>query len=170
MNSDQEIEQAGLKSADELPIKAGDRQRRGGPRTGPRESIQEERYMNSLIQQAQASALTGTAATQRTAGAARTGAAGAAASNGAITETEEAASVSIDATPSSPPPEVLAQVQQAAASWQELQAKGYEVHYSQDSASSRTTAELRDAQGVVVRRLTPSEAVALAAGESLGQE
>jgi hypothetical protein len=164
MDDDQGIDDARLKSARALPIHTGDTQRRGGPGTGPRESIQEERKMNSLIQQTQGTALTGTAATGRTAPAARSGGSGAAEPAG-VSGPKDSGPVSIDATPSSPPDEVLSQVEQAAANWRALKSKGYEVHYSEDPVSRRVTAELRNLDGVPIGTLSPSETVALAAGE-----
>lgn len=151
-------ESSRLKSRRHLPI-TGDIQRRGGPGTGPRESIQEENEMSSLIQQTQAPAIAAAAATRRT---------GAAAAAGRLQETaagQSAGPISVETMPSTPPAEVLAQMRQAADTWDSLQAEGYEVHYSQDPQTRRTTVELRDAQGVTVRRLTPSEALELAAGE-----
>jgi hypothetical protein len=155
-----------LKSRGRLPIDVGDRQRRSGPGTGPQESIQEENEMSSLIQQTQAPAITASAATQRTGAAARAGAS-------ELQETaagQGAGPVSLETMPSTPPAEVLAQMQQAAENWDSLQSEGYEVHFSQDPQTRRSVAELRDAQGVTVRRLTPSEALELAAGEGPPEE
>src|SRR6516164_2484462 len=83
------------------------------------------------------------------------------------TEIGTDAPVSIDAIPSAPPPEVLAQIETAGKTYEALQAEGYEVHYSQSPDTRRVTAELRNSEGQVVKTLTPSEAIALAAGEAL---
>ena len=83
------------------------------------------------------------------------------------TEIGTDAPVSIDAIPSAPPPEVLAQIETAGKTYEALQAEGYEVHYSQNPDTRRVTAELRNSEGDVVKTLTPSEAIALAAGEAL---
>jgi len=76
------------------------------------------------------------------------------------------ASVSVQTIPSTPPPELLDEIGSAAATYSALQAQGLTVRYSYDAQTRRTSAQLQDAQGQVVRTLTPSEAVALAAGEA----
>lgn len=114
--------------------------------------------MSSLIEQAQPPAVRGVSATQRTG-------AGSAVGTGESQAAAPVAPVALQTTPSTPPPEVLAQMQHAAETWSSLQAEGYEVHFSQDPQSQRSVVELRNAQGVTVRRLTPSEALALATGE-----
>lgn len=126
--------------------------------------------MSSLIQQAQTPALTAATAAQRSGAVERTEGSEATTSADAAAAAEEAAAVSIDATPSTPPPEVLAQVRRAEENYAALQAQGYEVHFSVDPESRASTAELRDAQGVVVRRLTPSEAIDLAIGQAPASE
>jgi hypothetical protein len=85
----------------------------------------------------------------------------------ALNEIGNEAPVSIDAIPSAPPPEVLAQMKAAGEAYAALQSEGYEVHYSHDPLTHKVTAELRDREGAVVRTLTPSEAIALATGEAL---
>lgn len=120
--------------------------------------------MSSLIQQTQAPAVTAAAATQR---------AGAAASAKAAElqgPSEQSGPVSLETMPSTPPAEVLAQMQQASQTWDSLQAEGYEVHYTHDPQTRRSAVELRDAEGVTVRRLTPTEALELAAGEGSPEE
>ncbi|HEY1687876.1 MAG TPA: hypothetical protein VGF95_03325 [Solirubrobacteraceae bacterium] len=120
--------------------------------------------MSSLIQPAvQGPAASGAAAPLRA-----SGATSASAPQNPIASVDEP--VSLDTVPSTPPPEVLAQMQEAGTSYEALQAKGYEVHYSEDSGSRRMGAELRDAEGSLVRALTPSEAVELAAGAPLGDQ
>lgn len=78
------------------------------------------------------------------------------------------ASVSLDAVPSAPPPEVVAQIQTAGANYEALRAQGYEVRYSHDSQTRKTTVELVDGAGTVLKTLSPAEAVDLAMGGSDG--
>jgi len=78
------------------------------------------------------------------------------------------APVSVDTFPTTPPPEVLDAMASAATAYAALKAQGLTVHYSYDSQAHRASAELRDGEGRVVRSLSPSEAVALAAGEAPG--
>lgn len=66
-----------------------------------------------------------------------------------------------------PPAEVLAATEQAAQHYDVLRAQGLEVVYGHNCATGAVTAELRDSGGAVVRTLSPSEALALAAGEEL---
>lgn len=79
------------------------------------------------------------------------------------------APVSLDTLPSTPPPEVVSQIETAGASYEKLRSEGYEVRYAHDEQSRKTTVELRDAAGVVVKTLSPAEAVELAMGGTLGQ-
>jgi len=72
--------------------------------------------------------------------------------------------VSLDTIPSAPPATVLDQIQAAGSAWKSLQSQGFEVRYSHDPQSRRTTATLHDRSGAAVRALTPTEAVELAAG------
>lgn len=74
------------------------------------------------------------------------------------------APVSLDTIPTSPPPAVLEQVQAAGKSYEALKAQGFVVRYTHDSGSRKTTATLHDRSGAVVRTLSPSEAIELAAG------
>lgn len=120
--------------------------------------------MSSLIQPAaQGPAPSGASAPLRAAGAPSPSA-----QQGPVAPTDEP--VSLDTVPSTPPPEVLSQMQDAGASYAALQAKGYEVHYAEDAHSRRVSAELRDSEGSLVRTLSPSEAVELAAGAPLRQD
>ncbi len=77
---------------------------------------------------------------------------------------ESEAPVSLDTLPSAPPPEVLAQIQTAGANYESLRAQGYEVHYFHDEQARKSTVELRDGSGTVLKTLSPSEAVDLAMG------
>lgn len=74
------------------------------------------------------------------------------------------APVSLDTVPSTPPASVLDQIEAADNAWKSLHAQGFEVRYSHDPQSRRTTATLHDSTGAAVRTLTPTEAVELAAG------
>jgi hypothetical protein len=72
--------------------------------------------------------------------------------------------VAVDTTPSSPPPEVLAQVQEAGRIYDQLRSEGITVGYTRDPLG-RLRASLYDNHGGHLRDLSPSETVALAAGE-----
>jgi hypothetical protein len=81
---------------------------------------------------------------------------------------ESEAPVSLDTLPSTPPPEVLAQIETAGATYERLRSEGYELRYAHDGQSRKTTAELLDGTGMVVKTLSASEAVELAMGGSVG--
>jgi hypothetical protein len=68
---------------------------------------------------------------------------------------------------SSPPQEVLEQMGHAARVYDGLHAQGRELHFAHDEASGRMTIEVRDAGGHVLRTLSPSEALQVAAGRPL---
>lgn len=114
--------------------------------------------MSSLIQPTQAPSATPRATSVGPAGAARTGA------TETSPTTESEAPVSLDTLPSSPPPEVVAQIQTAGANYESLRAQGYEVHYSYDEQTRKTTVQLRDGSGTILKTLSPAEAVDLAMG------
>jgi hypothetical protein len=118
--------------------------------------------MSSLIQPSRGPSGTSTAASI---GATR-GARAATSQTSATSESE--APVSLDTLPSAPPAEVLAQIETAGATYEQLRSEGYEVRYSHDERSRKTTAELLDGAGMVVKTLTASEAVELATGGSVG--
>lgn len=101
----------------------------------------------------------------------RSGAARALAPQTTSTSASEAP-VSLDTLPSAPPPEVVAQILTAGANYKSLRAQGYELHYSYDEQARKTTVQLRDGSGTVVKTLTPSEAIDLAMGgaDGLGGE
>lgn len=75
---------------------------------------------------------------------------------------ESEAPVSLDTLPSTPPPDVVAQIQTAGANYESLRAQGYEVQYSYDEQARKTTVQLLDSSGTVVKTLSPAEAVELA--------
>ncbi len=74
---------------------------------------------------------------------------------------------SLDAIPSSPPPEVIEQMARAQHTYEALAAQGRSLHFGQDSAG-RTIVELRDHDGQLVRTLSLGEAVDLASGAPPG--
>jgi hypothetical protein len=76
-----------------------------------------------------------------------------------------APAASVDAIPSSPPPEVLEQMAQAHRVYEQLAADGKSLHFGHDQAG-RATVEMRDSSGAPLRTLSLSEALDLAAGES----
>jgi hypothetical protein len=78
-----------------------------------------------------------------------------------------AASVSLDAIPSSPPPEVFEQMASAAGTYDQLSAQGRELRFARDEDSGRTTIEVRDRSGNMLKRLSPAQALDVAAGAPL---
>jgi len=75
--------------------------------------------------------------------------------------------VSLDAFPSSPPPEVLDQMGSAARTYETLCSQGRELRFARDEQSGRTRIEVRDRAGNVLKTLSPAQALALAAGTPL---
>jgi flagellar protein FlaG len=72
-----------------------------------------------------------------------------------------------DVIPSSPPPEVLAEVD---AAWQraaELAAQNRELHFARDADSGRVVIEVRTLDGQLVRTIPPSRCLAVMAGGEL---
>jgi FlaG protein len=69
--------------------------------------------------------------------------------------------------PASPPPEVLDEVDAAAARAEALAASNRELHFRVDDASGRVVVEVRDFDGNVIRTIPPSEALDIMAGASL---
>lgn len=67
--------------------------------------------------------------------------------------------------PATPPPEVLDQVDAAAKAYQDLHARGRELRFEQDSRSGLMVIEVRDLDGKVLKRIPPTEAMAIASGE-----
>lgn len=76
-------------------------------------------------------------------------------------------SVSLDTFPSSPPRGVLDEMAGAARMHDTLRAQGRELHFAHDSHSGRMTIEVRDSGGRVLRTISPSEALDVAAGKPL---
>jgi hypothetical protein len=75
--------------------------------------------------------------------------------------------VSLNTFPSSPPQEVLDEMASAARVHDTLSAQGRELHFAHDPQSGRMTIEVRDSGGHVLRTISPSEALEVAAGKPL---
>jgi hypothetical protein len=75
--------------------------------------------------------------------------------------------VSLQTLPSSPPPEVLEQMAQAARTHAQLSAQGRELRFLRDEQSGRTRIEVRDRGGNVLKTLSPAQALEVAAGGPL---
>ena len=76
-----------------------------------------------------------------------------------------APAASVDAIPSGPPADVRAQMAQAQRAYERLAAQGRSLHFGYDE-SGRTTVELRDRDGALLRTLSLSDVVDLASGET----
>jgi hypothetical protein len=76
-------------------------------------------------------------------------------------------SLALDAIPSSPPPEVLEQMAGAARIYERLSAQGRELRFAREPSSGRTTIEVRDRRGNFLQRLSPAQALDVAAGAPL---
>jgi hypothetical protein len=124
------------------------------------ECLQEEDSMSSPIAPTPSPA--GPGAVLRAAAATR---------SGACTTAQAAAasesSVALDTFPSSPPQEVLDQMASASQTYERLSAQGRELRFARDAASGRTQIEVRDRAGNLLKRLSPAEALDLAAGAPL---
>lgn len=75
--------------------------------------------------------------------------------------------VALQTLPSSPPPEVLEQMADAAQRYDELTAQGRELRFARDEQSGRTQIEVRDREGRLMKTLSPSQALDIAAGGPL---
>jgi hypothetical protein len=75
--------------------------------------------------------------------------------------------LSLEAIPSAPPPEVLEQMATAAETYERLHSQGRELRFAHDEHSGRTTIEVRDRRGNVLSRLSPAQALDVAAGAPL---
>jgi uncharacterized FlaG/YvyC family protein len=78
-----------------------------------------------------------------------------------------AAPVSLQTFPSSPPQQVLDEMASAARMHDALRAQGRELHFAHDPQSGRMTVQVRDSGGRVLRTISPSEALEVAAGKPL---
>lgn len=76
-------------------------------------------------------------------------------------------SVALDAIPSSPPPAVLEQMASAAQTYERLSSQGRELRFAHEESSGRMTIEVRDRRGNVLKRLSPAQALEVAAGAPL---
>jgi hypothetical protein len=74
---------------------------------------------------------------------------------------------SLDALASHPPREVLDRMAQAAQTYESLRSQGRELRFSRDGQSGRTTIEVRDREGNVLKTISPSQALKIAAGAPL---
>jgi hypothetical protein len=77
-----------------------------------------------------------------------------------------AAAVTIDAIPASPPAEVLSQMATAAGAQDRLAASGQALHFSLDETTGKLTTQLTDLSGNVLRSVSPSSVLDIAAGGS----
>jgi len=69
--------------------------------------------------------------------------------------------------PAGPPPEVLMEIDVAWERAQEMFASELELHFEVDARHAHVWAELRQADGSVVERLSATEALALACGDAM---
>jgi hypothetical protein len=66
--------------------------------------------------------------------------------------------------PEWPPQRVWREVDDAAEVWDDLHARGRQVHFEIEEATGRLAIEMRDLDGNVLETLSPSETLAIAAG------
>jgi hypothetical protein len=76
--------------------------------------------------------------------------------------------LTLAASRSAPPPEVLDQIAAAARIDEQLRESGQQLHFSPAEPGERPGIEIHDRQGNAVRTLTVAEAVEIAAGRPLG--
>jgi hypothetical protein len=74
---------------------------------------------------------------------------------------------SLDTLASHPPREVLDQIARAGQTYESLRSQGRELRFSHDERSGRTTIEVRDRDGNVLKTISPSQALEIAAGAPL---
>ena len=77
------------------------------------------------------------------------------------------ASVSVDAMPASPPPEVLDAIGSAADAYDRLAASGQHLHFDVDPPTGKVTVSVTDHAGTVLRTIPPSAVLRAAAGQPL---
>jgi flagellar protein FlaG len=82
--------------------------------------------------------------------------------------TREDDAVQVDMIPASPPAELHDQIDAAAQRYDELQAKGRELHFAFDDESKRVVIQVRDTQGNVLDTIPPSKALDVVSGGNLG--
>jgi hypothetical protein len=90
-----------------------------------------------------------------------------AASIAAAEPASAAPAVALDTLPTSPPREVLDQMESAAQIHDQLSAQGRELRFARDAQSGRTRIEVRDRGGNVLRTISPAQALEVAAGAPL---
>ena len=73
----------------------------------------------------------------------------------------------VDALPSRPPTDVLAEMEAASRRYEELRAQQRELHFSHDPSQNRVVVEVRDLDGNVLRTIPPSKALDVIAGGPL---
>jgi uncharacterized FlaG/YvyC family protein len=73
----------------------------------------------------------------------------------------------MDSIPASPPPQVLAEMAQAARVHNGLRAMGRELRFARDESSGTMTIEIRDHGGRMLRTISPAQALEIAAGKPL---
>ena len=73
----------------------------------------------------------------------------------------------VDALPSRPPIEVLAEMEAASRRYDELRSQQRELHFTRDETANRVVVEVRDLEGNVLRTIPPSKALEVIAGGSL---
>ena len=80
---------------------------------------------------------------------------------------ERSDSAEIGGIPALPPPDVLREVDRAAARADELWRDKRELHFAMDEASGRVNAQVRDLEGRVIRTILPSRALDVMSGRPL---
>ena len=79
-----------------------------------------------------------------------------------------AASVTVETIPASPPPDLLEEMQQAAQVADKLRSMQRELHF-EPQPNGRVIVQVRDLDGNVIRTIPPSAALAIASGEPLAE-
>jgi flagellar protein FlaG len=77
------------------------------------------------------------------------------------------ADVATIGVPTSPPPDVLREVQAAGRRVAELVAQHRELHFQKDAASGRVIIQVRDLDGNVLRTIPPSRALEVMSGAAM---
>lgn len=75
--------------------------------------------------------------------------------------------VRLDTIPSSPPPELQAEIQRASDRVDELHADGRELHFAYDEGAGRVQIQVRDLEGNVLRTIPPSKSLSVVSGDKL---
>ena len=82
-------------------------------------------------------------------------------------QVEAVPGATVDALPSRPPSEVLAEMEAASRRYDELRSQHRELHFTHDPHANRVVVEVRDLEGNVLRTIPPSKALDVIAGGSL---